>query len=253
MTEIFQILLYTFFAILPGFIWLVYFLLKDKHPEPKRTILKVFLLGALTAFPVFFIEYDVMHFIDKFEMNQHLYFFIQYFLVVAVVEEFFKYFAFRLGALKSSQLDEPIDVAMYMIVAALGFASAENIVLFLQKTFTVISEPLTLALFRFITANLLHVLCSGILGFAIAISFWKIKNRKWIFTIGFFTAVMIHGAFDFLLKYSIIEENGFAEWTVVSTLIATLLIAAYLFLRQALKRLNTLKGMCKIENYDKRK
>jgi len=253
MTEIIKVLIYTLFAILPGVIWLLYFINKDKHPEPKKTLLKVFILGALTAFPIFFIEYDLIHLLDKFSLNQPLYYFIQYFIIVAVVEEFFKYFAFRTGALKSADLDEPMDVAVYMIVVALGFATAENIVLFSQKTFEFLMEPAILALLRFITANFLHVLCSGILGFAIAISFYRIKHRKLIFSIGFFTAVIIHGAFDFFLKYSIIEENGLSEWTVISVIVASILIIAYLFLRQALKRLNNLKGVCKIEKYDKRK
>jgi RsiW-degrading membrane proteinase PrsW (M82 family) len=253
MNETIRIIIYTSFALLPGLIWLLYYINKDKNPEPKRTILKVFILGALTAFPVFFLEYDLMHFLDKLHININLYYFIQYFFIVGIVEEFFKYFAFRIGALRSSELNEPVDVAIYMIVAALGFATAENIVLFTQKTFMVLTEPATLALFRFITANFLHVLCSGILGFAIAISFYRTKYRKRILFTGFFTAVVMHGAFDFFLKYSIIEENGFAEWSVVSVLIVTMLVTAYLMLRQALKRLNNLKGVCKIETYDKRK
>lgn len=246
MIEIHQALIYTAFAILPGFIWMLFFLNKDDNPEPKRVILRVFIMGMLVTFPVFFIEYGLINLLNKLNLEGDLYDFIQYFLIVGVAEELFKYIAFRYTALKSQYLDEPIDVPMYMIVAALGFATAENVILFSQKTFEFLIEPASLAIIRFIGANFLHVLCSGIFGFYIAVSFYRTKKRHFLFWGGFLIAVIIHGIFDFFLKYSIIEHGGETEWTPIIVIVATALIVSYILLRQALKKLKKLKTICKI-------
>ena len=66
MTELLiHTLVYTSFAILPGFIWLLYFLNKDVHPEPKKLILKIFLLGMLVTIPVFFVEWGALFLLEK--------------------------------------------------------------------------------------------------------------------------------------------------------------------------------------------
>lgn len=246
MTDIFQVLIYSAFAILPGIIWMMFYLTKDNHPEPKKTILKVFILGLIMAVPVFFIEYGAVKLLDHFTLNESIYYFIQYFIIVAITEELFKYFAFKLGALKSAQLDEPFDVTLYMIIAALGFATAENVILFSNNTFQVLIDPMTLSLVRFIGANFLHVLCSGIFGFYIAVSFYQTPKRKKLFYKGFLIAVLTHGAFDFLLKYSIIDQGGKTEWTPIIVLVSIILIVSYILLRQSIKKLKNLKSVCKI-------
>ena len=246
MTDIYQALIYTLFAILPGLIWMLFFLNKDDHQEPKRVILRVFILGMLMTVPVFFVEYGLLYLLNQLDLKTDLYNFIQYFFVVAATEELFKYFAFRFAAQKSQYLDEPIDVPIYMIIAALGFGTAENVILFSQKSFQVLIEPVSLAILRFIGANLLHVLCSGIFGFYMAVSFYRTNKRPFLFWGGFLIAIIIHGIFDFFLKYSIIEHGGETEWTPMIVIIVVTLIVSYILLRQALKKLKRLKTICKI-------
>ncbi|MDD4358723.1 MAG: PrsW family intramembrane metalloprotease [Candidatus Pacebacteria bacterium] len=246
MTDISQALIYAIFAILPGLIWLFFFLNKDDHSEPKRVILRVFILGMLMTVPVFFVEYSLLDLLDKLNLKTDLYYFIQYFFVVALTEELFKYLAFRFGAQKSQFLDEPIDVPIYMIVAALGFATAENVVLFSQKTFQFLIEPVSLSILRFVGANFLHALCSGIFGFYMAVSFYRTNKRTFLFWGGFLIAIILHGIFDFFLKYSIIEHGGETELTPIVVVIVTALIVSYILLREALKKLKRLKTICKI-------
>lgn len=246
MTEIIKVLVYTLCAILPGLIWMMFFLAKDDHPEPRKIILRVFILGMLVTVPVFFIEYGLITLLNYFNLTEGIYYFIQYFFIVAITEEAFKYFAFKYGASKSQWLDEPVDVVIYMIVAALGFATAENIVLFSQKPFTFLLEPASLALFRFIGANFLHALCSGIWGFYIAVSYYRTPKRKLLFWGGFLVAIFVHGIFDFFLKYSIIETAEKTSWTPAIVFIITALIVAYLLLRKAIKKLKKVKSVCKI-------
>ncbi len=53
--------LYAFLlALIPGIVWLIYFLRKDNLPEPKRKILKVFLMGMLISVPILFLNYGLL-------------------------------------------------------------------------------------------------------------------------------------------------------------------------------------------------
>ena len=42
-------LLIIILGLLPGFAWLLFYLKEDLHPEPKKMLAKVFLVGALSA------------------------------------------------------------------------------------------------------------------------------------------------------------------------------------------------------------
>ncbi len=54
--------LYIFLGILPSIIWLLYYLKKDTHPEPRLMILKIFFWGMLSALPAIFIEKGIVFF-----------------------------------------------------------------------------------------------------------------------------------------------------------------------------------------------
>jgi len=120
-------LLYLIFALTPVFIWLFFYFKKDDNPEPKKMILKVFILGMLAACFAAIFENAVFKLIaDKSLLSVIL----ESFLLVALVEEFVKYLVVRLYVFSSPELDEPLDVMLYMVISALGFAFVENIVLF---------------------------------------------------------------------------------------------------------------------------
>src|SRR4030042_5858295 len=131
-------------AFAPGLIWLFIFLLSDKHPEPKRMILKIFFLGMLFALPAIFIELlsaglnvpfsgqiirlpGLPDFLVWLGLPMILALVVNLFLGGALVEEGFKFLAVRLSIFKNPELDEPVDVILYMIISALGFATLENI------------------------------------------------------------------------------------------------------------------------------
>ena len=48
--------IYIIAGVLPSAIWLLFYLRKDRHPESKRMILKIFLYGMIAALPVILIE-----------------------------------------------------------------------------------------------------------------------------------------------------------------------------------------------------
>ena len=86
-----------------------------------------------------------------------------------------------------------------MIVLDLDLLQPKNNSIF-SKTFEFLIEPASLAVIRFIGANFLHALASGIFGFYIAVSFYRTNKRHFLFWGGFLIAVVIHGIFDFFLK-----------------------------------------------------
>jgi RsiW-degrading membrane proteinase PrsW (M82 family) len=58
---------------------------------------------------------------------------------------------------------------------------------------------------RFLGANLLHTISSGVIGIAIGLSFFMEElGKKWFLFIGFLVAIALHSAFNFF----IMENNG---------------------------------------------
>jgi protease PrsW len=238
--------LYLFiFAIAPGLIWLFYFIEKDKHPEPKRMILKIFFLGMAVALPAAFLEllfqklpFQEIAFSNPWE--NYIFVLLQVTLGVALIEEMVKYAVVRFAILKSSELDEPIDLMMYMIVSALGFATLENCFYFLSPEILSASlkDGATLSAFRFISATFLHALTSGTIGFFLALSFCQIKRKRFLFPAGFGVAVLLHALYNF----SIMNLEGCLRFEIPIMIIFCLALFVYCGIRH----LKSIKGICKI-------
>jgi len=206
--EYYRLILYIIFGVLPSLTWLLYYLKKDLHPEPKRMIIKVFLYGALATVPVFFIQIGLSHLLSKLET---IAFFTEYpmaieilkwFFVIALTEELFKYLAVSTNVFGSWALDEPLDIMLYMVVAALGFAAVENILYLFSPidnvSFTaIIQAAVIISFIRFIGATFLHTLCSAILGYFAALSFAKTQKRVVLTITGIALATLLHGIYNF--------------------------------------------------------
>lgn len=80
---------YLFLGITPSLIWLLYYLKKDIHPEPKRMIVRVFILGMLATIPVIAIETYAQDVFDDATLPNLLTLFLYFIVGVALVEEFF--------------------------------------------------------------------------------------------------------------------------------------------------------------------
>lgn len=184
-------------SLLPSFIWLLFYLAEDQHPEPKRLIIKTFLSGiafALVAFPVESI------FVFLLKMIGFSRFSLIYLLSLAIIEEILKFIAVYLVVKKSPAFDEPIDAMIYMIVGALGFATLENIGAIASNQFEekILSVALEMTIFRFIGATLLHSLSSGILGYFWALDIRRFQIKKFIF-LGIILAAILHTIFNILI------------------------------------------------------
>ena len=88
---VFIYFLYIIFGILPSLAWLFYYLKKDLHPESKKMILKIFLLGSLTTIPVYIIQKQLIEILGIINLPSIFIYLIYWFLIIAFTEELFKY------------------------------------------------------------------------------------------------------------------------------------------------------------------
>lgn len=231
--------LYAIFGIIPSLAWLLFYLRKDSHPESNGMVLKIFFYGVIIALPVVLIEMGIADFGRGLNLSFSLNLALNMFLGVAFVEEFVKYLVIRGKVLRSHEFDEPIDTVLYMIIAALGFAAVENVlILFSLGPVFLLKEAFSISVFRFLGATFLHALCSGTLGYFLAISICNARRR--FFLLGLIITVFLHGLYNF----SIIGLEGELSFFIP----AAILISLALFLNLGFKRLKKLKSICHIKD-----
>ncbi len=161
---IFDYLVYILFGLIPSFLWLYFYLKKDSHPEPKLKILEVFCGGILVAIIAAIVESLVLKKVVTFAFPSSFFRLISIFIIIALIEETLKYLVVRLLVLNDSEFDEPIDLFVYLIVSALGFAALENTFLFFSENMQIL-ETIIISSLRFVGATLLHALSSAIVGY----------------------------------------------------------------------------------------
>jgi len=183
-------------GILPALVWLAFWLHEDyKHPEPRGLVLKTFLLGMIAVIFVLPAQKLVDIFIPGMTATA--------FLLWVILEELLKFCAAYFGGLRSVEDNEPIDPIIYMITAALGFVALENaLFIFGPLIGEDIMRGVITGNLRFIGASLLHVVSSGFIGVALALSFYKPKHWRIFFTtLAFTLAVIFHTGFNLAIVY----------------------------------------------------
>ncbi|MDO8436257.1 MAG: PrsW family intramembrane metalloprotease [bacterium] len=231
--------LYIIFGVLPSIVWLLFYLRRDTHPESNKMILKIFFYGMIAALPAILLELGISDVISGFNFSTSVTAILTIFIAVAFTEELLKYLVVSGKVLKSSELDEPIDIMLYMIIAALGFAASENIlIMFSMGPAFLLNQTFSTSVFRFLGATLLHTLSSGLLGFFLAISVCKNRGGWKIFLLGLALAVFLHGLYNF----AIIELEGDLVWQIPSLILFGLAI----FTTFSIRKLKQLKSVCKM-------
>ena len=122
-------------------------------------------------------------------------------LIWVILEETLKYLAALIVVFWHKAVDEPIDLIIYMIVIALGFAALENtLFIFNLLDRGLIDDSILTGNFRFIGPTLLHVLSSATVGIFLAFAFYKSAARKvWYGMLGLFIAIILHAIFNFFI------------------------------------------------------
>ncbi len=191
-------LIYALLAgVLPTLLWLWFWLREDNlHPEPKSVIAVSFILGIAVVPLAVVVEQFVGNLIRDESYR---------YIAWAAVEELCKVFAVLLIILKSKNVDEPIDIMIYCITVALGFAALENTLFILSPIQNgEIAKGIITGNMRFIGATLVHVVSSAIIGFTLGLTFFKKDYLKAISGIfGVILAIVLHASFNL----SIINET----------------------------------------------
>ena len=203
-------------GLLPGFAWLLFYLREDLHPEPKKLIAFVFFGGALVTLLAFVLQCTVFTGVFGFkdcsvDLDTAIKSLIPLsgiilIIILALIEEVLKFGATYIIASRNAAFDEPVDAMIYMVVAALGFATVENLAVS-QKilspevissgTATVYDAFRTISV-RFIGATLLHTLASGIVGYYWAKSIRAFEIKR-VLVWGIVMATILHAFFNYLI------------------------------------------------------
>ncbi len=179
-------------ALAPGLFWLWFFYRKDKlEPEPRHLIIQTFFLGALVTIPVILVELP---------FGGPVLF--QAAIVAPIVEEYAKYFVVRHTIYKNAEFNEQMDGIVYGATAALGFASAENVLYLLEPYLSSeISEVITTSVIRALISVPGHALFASMWGYALGLAkFAAPERRRGLIRNGLFLAMALHGCFNAVLS-----------------------------------------------------
>jgi protease PrsW len=185
-------------GLLPGFAWLVFYLGEAPHPEPKRLIALTFVVGIAYGFFTIGIEEVFNGFTASIGIEQLS---VISLIALALIEELMKFAAAHFIIAKNTEFGEPVDAMIYMVVAALGFATLENIgaianVVSSQATFA--AAIFQTASLRFIGATLLHSLASAIVGYYWALGLARHQVKRYLIP-GLIMATAVHAGFNYLV------------------------------------------------------
>lgn len=235
-------LFYIILGLAPSFIWLLFFLRKDSHPESNRMILKIFIYGMLAAALAAVVELSIFKGFSLLNIESISPFFaiiLYHFIAIALIEELIKYLVVRQNVLKNSEFDEPVDAMLYMIIAALGFAALENILVLLPIGRPLI-DTIYITGFRFIGATFLHALCSAVIGYFLALSLFETKKRFRLIATGLIISSLLHGFYN-LSIINIVDNISFIIVPII------ILIGLALFVSFGFKKLKKIASTCKIK------
>ncbi len=227
-------------GIIPALLWLWFFLKEDSaRPEPRWLILAAFLSGMLAvvlALPASMLGKCVaagtwpMHGLLT-SLPETLQFCMALpgpdpIFLWAAIEELLKYFVAVTIILWRKAVDEPIDAMIYLITVALGFAALET-GLFLMDPLGRgdITGGILTGNLRFMGAALLHTLASAVVGFAIAITFYRSYIVQFFaLCTGLILATVLHALFNHHIIASSGERTAVVFFSVWLGVIVLLLL-----------------------------
>ena len=160
--------------------------------------------------------------------------------VPAIVEEYLKYGIVRSRIIKNPEFDEPVDIVLYLIIAALGFAAVENLLVLMQTPVMPIGEAASIITVRFLGATFLHALAAGITGYFLALGILRSKKRKFYIFAGLALAILCHACYNYLITCA--SSTGSLIYLQLTIL---LLIGMAVFLGKGFVKLKKQLSICK--------
>ena len=189
-----------FISIAPIAIILTYFNYRDKYEkEPLSLLLKALFAGAIITIPVVIVELILGDIYDGASKMQNA--FYNGFIVAALTEEAFKFFAFRILIWKNKNFNEFFDGIIYAVFISLGFAAIENILYVFQHGGSV-------GLLRALTAVPAHAIFGVAMGYYLSLARFNPQKKSYYLSLAILIPILLHGFYDFI----IFSEN---EWLLL--------------------------------------
>lgn len=190
MQQIYLILL----AVLPGVIFSLFIIIQDRFDrEPVRMLVKIFLIGMLSTIPTIIVELVGQNYnIFSGVMGQ----LFEAVVVIGFTEEFFKRLVVLKFAYNNPAFNERLDGIVYCGIAALGFATLENI--FYVVSYSAASPDIWIT--RGLLSVPVHMLLGITMGYYLALSkFCPDTKCRSYYLKSLYIPALLHGIFDFIL------------------------------------------------------
>ena len=263
---IYSILFSVLAGILPAIFWLWFWLREDRlRPEPKRYLAYSFVSGALAVILIlspdlfqlwqdqtstfdlmrnFIIGSPIIPFLQNIfniPVDIDLVILATVVIISPILEELLKFIFTYIAALRKSVNDEPIDAAIYLVTAALGFAAMENTIYIFTHIFDPSSSNYLTGLIitntRFIGPSLTHLISSATIGLFMGFAFYKGRFTRTVITaLGILTAIILHSFFNLLIIMS--GSGAYAYLTVTPYIFIWIAVAIILWIFERVKRVN---------------
>ena len=179
--------------------WKIYNLDKIEK-EPAGLLVRLFIFGALMAFPACFMEIFLSDYVLSRVLNPStlLYIAIENFIIVAGAEEFFKRFILKKLTWNHPAFDYRFDGVVYAVAASLGFAALENI-------FYIAEGGLSTALMRAVLSIPGHCIFGIYMGYHYGAAkhfdmTGEESQRDHHLRLSLITPLLLHGFYDFCLS-----------------------------------------------------
>lgn len=209
-----------YLSIAPGLAIMVYVYLKDKYNrEPILYLIISFCLGVLSALPAVYIEMYGNAILNQFVEVSLLHTFIMAFVVVALTEEYCKYFMVRYYAYPKKAFDEPFDGIVYCIMVSMGFATIENIGYVYQ-------HGASTGIVRMFLSVPAHASFAVMMGYYVGLAKFDPARAYFLRITGIFWAVVFHGTYDCLL---FLGENGQVAEYASGGMLVLAALSSYIF------------------------
>ncbi|MCQ2416309.1 MAG: PrsW family glutamic-type intramembrane protease [Oscillospiraceae bacterium] len=190
-------------ALLPVILLIIFVRKLDRiEPEPKPLLIKLLAFSALSIIPVAVLENLgdtwLTYLQETTNLPKIVFSLLEYFVVVAGLEEFAKWFVMKKVTWNHPAFDYTFDGIVYAVTASMGFAAVENILYALGGGFSV-------ALMRAVTAIPGHAIFGLFMGINYGIAkkhrqhMEDGKKRLYLF-LSLFCPMLIHGCYDFILS-----------------------------------------------------
>jgi RsiW-degrading membrane proteinase PrsW (M82 family) len=183
-------------AIAPAVALFLFFYLRDRYRrEPIGVMLLTFCLGAASLIPAAMTSLSLQKLTGwRSSTPSLLQAFLGAMIIVGLVEEGAKFLVVRFYAYHRPEFDEPYDGIMYSVMAALGFATLENIIY-------ILSRGAGTGVMRALLAMPSHAFDGVLMGYFLGEAKFARDDRtgNWLSALGFGLAVTAHGLYDFIV------------------------------------------------------